>query len=93
MFKTLHQIFNPKNKDLRKRILFTLFGLFIFAVGTTITVPGTKGIISDLGFLELINVMSGGALKKFSIFGLGVMHVSFRLVFKFDWSNVSGLGN
>ena len=73
MFKTLHQIFNPKNKDLRKRILFTLFGLFIFAVGTTITVPGTKGIISDLGFLELINVMSGGALKKFSIFGLGVM--------------------
>lgn len=72
MFKTLHQIFSPKNKDLKKRILFTLFGLLIFAIGTTISVPGTKEIISDLGFLELLNVISGGALKKFSIFGLGV---------------------
>ena len=50
MFKNLKLIFSPKNKDIRKRIGFTLFGLLIFAVGTTIPVPGTEGAISNLGF-------------------------------------------
>ena len=40
MFATIKQIFNPKNKDIRKRIYFTLFVLFIFKLGTTIVVPG-----------------------------------------------------
>ena len=76
MFAEFKQIFNPKNKDLRKRILFTFFALFIFKLGTTIVVPGidvdslgTK----NLGFLELLNAMGGGALEQFSIFALGVM--------------------
>ena len=73
MFKSLKNIFNPKNKDLRKRIYFTLFGLLIFAIGTTIPVPGTKGAISELGLWELYNAIGGGALKRFSIFALGVM--------------------
>ncbi len=72
MFATIKQIFSPKNKDLRKRILFTLFVLFIFKVGTSIPVPGTEAITKDLGFLELWNAMSGGALESFSIFALGV---------------------
>ena len=49
MFKNLKLIFSPKNKDLRKRIYFTLFGLMIFCIGTTIPVPGTQGAISGLG--------------------------------------------
>ena len=73
MFKNLKLIFSPKNKDIRKRIGFTLFGLLIFAVGTTIPVPGTEGAISNLGLWELINAIGGGALKNFSIFALGVM--------------------
>ena len=73
MFKNLKLIFNPKNKDLRSRILFTLFGLLIFCVGTTIPVPGTQGAISGLGLWELYNAIGGGALKNFSIFALGVM--------------------
>lgn len=72
MFATIKQIFSPRNKDLRKRILFTLFVLLIFKVGTAITVPGTSSITKDLGFLELWNAMSGGALESFSIFALGV---------------------
>ena len=72
MFATVKQIFTPKNKDLRKKILFTLFVFLIFKVGTTITVPGTESITKDLGFLELWNAMSGGALESFSIFALGV---------------------
>jgi len=75
MFATIKQIFNPKNRDLQKRILFTLGILFIFKLGTTIIVPGLpkdKVISGDLGFLELMNVMGGGALEQFSIFALGV---------------------
>ena len=73
MFKNLKLIFSPKNKDLRSRILFTLFGLMIFCIGTTIPVPGTQGAISGLGLWELYNAIGGGALKNFSIFALGVM--------------------
>ena len=73
MFKNLRQIWNPKNKDIKKRIGYTLFALFIFAIGNTITVPGMKAVVKDLGFLEYLNAISGGGLKKFTIFGLGVM--------------------
>ena len=72
MFKNLKLIFSPKNKDIRKRILFTLFALLVFALGTTIPVPGTEGAISSLGFWELFNAIGGGALENFSIFALGV---------------------
>lgn len=73
MFATFKQIFRSSNKDLRIRILFTLSVLFIFALGNSITIPGMNVISGDIGFLELFNAMSGGGLKQFSIFALGVM--------------------
>ena len=73
MFATIRQIFKPTNKDLRNRLLFTLAILFIFKIGTVIRIPGTANLTDNLGFLELINAMGGGALKQFSIFALGVM--------------------
>ena len=72
MFKILKQLFTKKNKDIRKRVYFTIAALTIFVIGTTIEVPGTQTITKNLGFLELLNVMGGGALKNFSIFALGV---------------------
>lgn len=75
MFAYIKQIFNPTNKDLRKRIYFTFLCLFVFKLGTTIIVPGidkTSLGTSNLGFLELMNLMGGGALEQFSIFALGV---------------------
>lgn len=75
MFANIKQIFNPKNRDLQKRILFTLFVLFIFKIGTAIIIPGVdrNSLGTDnLGFLGLINAMGGGALERFSIFALGV---------------------
>ena len=74
MFATVKQIFNPKNKDLRKKILFTFFVLFIFKLGTSIIVPGIdkEALTGNLGFLEIMNAMSGGAMERFSIFALGV---------------------
>lgn len=72
MFSLFKQLFKPTNRDLLKRIGFTLTVLAIFIIGTTIQVPGTQSITKNLGFLELINSMGGGALKNFSIFSLGV---------------------
>lgn len=72
MFATFKQIFSSKNKDLRLKILFTLLVLFIFKLGTSITVPGTESLTKDLGFFDLWSAMSGGALESFSIFALGV---------------------
>ncbi len=74
MFANLKQIFNPKNRDLLNKILFTFAALFIFKLGTTIVVPGyDQSGLGNLGFLDLINIMGGGALESFSIFALGVM--------------------
>lgn len=73
MFKTMKELFTSENKDLRHRIYFTLVALTIFILGCSIRVPGTEDLTSNLGFLELINTIGGGALKNFSIFALGVM--------------------
>ncbi len=72
MFRGFSQIFSKSNKDLRKRIYFTLFCLGLFCLGTTITVPWVDGVIEGLGALEIFNLMSGGGLENVSIFALGV---------------------
>ena len=51
MFSTMKQLFSPINKDLRKRIYFTLGALMIFILGISIRVPGTQELTSNLGFL------------------------------------------
>lgn len=72
MFHHIAKIFARENKDLRKRIYFTLFALGIFCLGTGITIPWASVLYEELGFLEIFNLMSGGGLKSFSIFALGV---------------------
>lgn len=69
---TIKQIFNPKNRDLLKSIIFTLIALFIFKLGTSITVPGAKVATNNLSFFEILNAMSGGAFEHASIFALSV---------------------
>ena len=73
MFKAMKELFTSGNKDLRHRIYFTLAALTVFILGISIRVPGTDDLTKNLGFLELINTIGGGALKNFSIFALGVM--------------------
>ena len=75
MFRGFSQLFSKANKDLRHRIYFTLFCLGIFCLGSTITIPWATQFLdqmSNLGFLEIFNIMSGGGLRNFAIFGLGV---------------------
>ncbi|MDR3264988.1 MAG: preprotein translocase subunit SecY [Synergistaceae bacterium] len=65
--------------DLKRRILFTLGALFIFRLGTHIPTPGidTQAMTALFntgggGILDFLNIFSGGALSRFSIFSLGV---------------------
>lgn len=69
--KKVKGFFSPSNKELRGKILFTLFCLFVFKLGTAIVVPGASSGL-NMGFLELLDIMSGGAMQNFSIFALGV---------------------
>ena len=73
MFSKIKQIFSPANKDLRKKIWFTLFCLFVFKVGTAVVVPGVDNENLNVGFLKMLDMMGGGAMQNFSIFALGVM--------------------
>jgi len=75
MFATFKQIFRSSNKDLRIRIVFTLTALAIFAFGNSIVLSTLAGRVNadSLGYLDLFNALSGGTLKQFSIFALGVM--------------------
>jgi preprotein translocase subunit SecY len=67
--------------DLRKKILFTLGILAVYRIGATLPAPGVsyKNVnlctkdISSSGVYQLINLFSGGALLKLSIFALGIM--------------------
>ena len=72
MFRGFSQLFSKANKDLRKRIYFTIFCLGIFCLGSAITIPWASRVYDELGFLEIFNIMSGGGLRNFAIFGLGV---------------------
>lgn len=72
MFANVKQIFNSKNRDLLKRILFTLAALFVFKIGTSIIVPGVNIDSSKMSFIEILDAMSGGAFTNASIFALGV---------------------
>ena len=72
MFAGVKQIFTSKNRDILKRILFTLAALFVFKIGTAIIVPGVQVNASKMSFLEILNAMSGGAFSNASIFALGV---------------------
>lgn len=66
--------------EVRNRILFLLFALLIYRVGSFITLPGIDPqVLARLfesqqgGILGLVDVFSGGALGRMSMFALGVM--------------------
>ena len=65
-----------KIKQVRSKILFTLFIVLVFRIGTTITVPGINAkalsSLSDLPFLNMLSLVSGNAMRNFSVFALGV---------------------
>jgi preprotein translocase subunit SecY len=66
--------------ELRKRLLFTAGALAIYRLGVAIPTPGIDGQALSQFFQQarsnivgLVNLFSGGALERFSIFALGIM--------------------
>ncbi len=75
MIRTFINMF--KNKDIRKKILFTLAMLFVYRLGCAIPVPGVDATkisasISDNSILGMMNLLGGGSLQNFSVLALGI---------------------
>lgn len=66
-----------KIPELRNRILFTLGMILVFRIGTHIPTPGVDGSLlvqrlPDSELMSFLNMFSGGALRRFSVFALGI---------------------
>ena len=69
-----------KIQDLKKRILFVIGALAVYRLGATIPIPGINTAALQAIFqhnqgnlLGFLDIFSGGALSRFSIFSMGVM--------------------
>lgn len=77
MFQTIKNAI--KTPEVRKRLLYTLLLIVIFRLGCYLTVPGVDSIAladamssSASGFGSLINIISGGALSRFTMFAMSI---------------------
>ena len=77
MFDTIKKMFVVK--DIRKKILYTIFIILLFRIGTFITVPGINKLAfieavqaQSGGILGTINIISGGAFNRLSIFAMTI---------------------
>lgn len=66
--------------ELKRRLLFVLIGIIVFRIGAHIPVPGLDPQrLAHLfnqqssGLLGLFNMFSGGALRRLTVFALGIM--------------------
>lgn len=94
-----------KVSEIRNRVLFTIGALIVFRLGAHISLPGIdmaalNKYFVDLqssgggpaGFLDFLNLFTGGALKKFAIFGLGIMpYISSSIIMQLLQVVVPGL--
>jgi len=86
------------NSDLKNRILFTIFILLIYRVGTFIPIPGVNGVVigqffsSKGSIFGMINMFSGGALERMSIFALNIMpYITASIIMQLMTSVYKGL--
>ena len=77
MFKTMQNAL--KTPEVRKKLWHTLILIIIFRLGCYITIPGVNGFkFNDLmssstnGIAGLINLISGGAFSRFSLFAMSI---------------------
>jgi len=69
-----------KAKELQQKILFVVLALIVFRLGTFIPIPGINSeVFTEIfaqnsgGLLGMFDMFVGGAVKRMSIFALGVM--------------------
>jgi preprotein translocase subunit SecY len=76
MFSTIANVF--KVADLRRKVIFTLLMLVVFRIGSFVPVPNINvGLLDQIAqknsIFGFLNTFSGGALRNFSIFAMGIM--------------------
>ena len=69
--------------DLRNRIIFTIFILCVYRLGTYIPLPGIDAQAlqslmesNQRGLLGMFNIFSGGAVSRMALFALGITLLS-----------------
>lgn len=85
--------------DLKKRILFTIFILLIYRFGTFVPIPGINADVlkkffssSGANIFGMINLFSGGALQRMSIFALSIMpYITSSIIMQLLTSMYKGL--
>jgi preprotein translocase subunit SecY len=88
MFEKIQNIF--KIPDLRKRVLFTLGMLAVYRLGGHIPTPGINADMLAQFFnqnsgsaLGLVDLFSGGNLRKLTVFALGIMpYITASIIFQ-----------
>ncbi len=71
MWETIRNAF--KIKDVRNKILWTIFFVVLYRLGCYITVPGLNAIeVSGDGVLGLLDSITGSALSQGTLFSLGI---------------------
>jgi preprotein translocase subunit SecY len=88
MFEKIANIF--KIPDLRKRVLFTLGMLAVYRLGSHIPTPGINADMLAQFFnqnsgsaLGLVDLFSGGNLRKLTVFALGIMpYITASIIFQ-----------
>lgn len=75
MFKTIKNAL--KTPDVRKKLAYTLLLIVLFRLGCYITVPGVNIVtlnqaMSTNGLTGFIDIISGGAFSRFSIFAMSI---------------------
>lgn len=75
MFKTLKNAL--KTPEVRKKLMYTLILIVVFRLGCYITVPGVNSFqlaeaFSGQGIGSLIDLISGGAFSRLSIFAMSI---------------------
>ncbi len=79
-----------RNNELQKRLLFVIAMVIVYRLGVHVPVPGVDASAVTTFFQDksstlfgLFNTFSGGALKRFSVFALGIMpYISSSIIFQ-----------
>lgn len=88
--------------DLRKKILLTVALLALYRFGAYLPVPGVpfrdmlaayKNAASGSGALTVLNLFSGGALSRVSVFSLGIMpYITAQIILQMMQAVIPSLG-
>lgn len=77
---TTNNAVNTTKQDIKKRVLFIILAIIVFRIGAHVPVPGIDphGLAqffeqANKTIFGMFNMLSGGALQRFTVFALGIM--------------------